>query len=75
MKKFLGLKVEWLDGEAAIYFPPELLDQIAEMAGARKKRQGRKLTAEEKAKLVAAGMAHRFKGKSTGLQTENLAPN
>jgi hypothetical protein len=72
MRKIAGLKAEWMDGEAAIYFPPELLDQIAEMAGARKKRQGGQLTAAEKSKLAEAGKAYRFTGKSTGLQTENL---
>ncbi len=59
------------DGEAVIYFPPEVLDQVAAMAGARKKRQGRKLTPAEKSNLLEAGKAHRFKNNSTGLQEEN----
>jgi hypothetical protein len=71
-RKFPELEVEWLDGEAVIYFPPELLDQIAEMAGARKKRQGRKLSPEEISRLVEAGKAHQFTGHAAGLQVENL---
>lgn len=43
------------------------------MAGARKKRQGRKLTMTEKSNLLEAGMAHRFKNKTTGPQMENPA--
>lgn len=52
--------------EAGLYFPPEILKEVCQMAGARKKRQGRPLTPEEKAKLVEAGKAHRFKGGSGG---------
>ncbi len=59
------------DGEAAIFFPPEILALVAEMAGARKKRHGRKLSAEAKSKLAEAGIAYRFNGNSTGLQEEN----
>ncbi len=72
MSKIPGLQAEWMDGEAVIYFPPDALDQVAEMAGARKKRQGRKLSAQEKSKLVEAGMAYRFNGNATGRQAENL---
>jgi hypothetical protein len=60
------------DGEAVIYFPPEILNQVAKMAGARIKRQGRKLTPTEKSNLLEAGKAHRFKNKTTGHQEENL---
>ena len=73
MKKLPGLEAEWLDGEAVIYFHPEILDQVAEMAGARKRRLGRKLSAEEKVRLIEAGKAFRFTKKLTGLQGENLA--
>ena len=73
MTKIPGLQAEWMDGEAVIKFPPDALDQVAEMAGARKKRQGRKLTPTEKSNLLQAGKAHRFKNKSTGLQEENPA--
>jgi len=72
-RKMPELEVEWLDGEAVIYFPPEILDQVARLAGARKKRVGRKLSPDRKAKLVESGKAYRFVGKSTGLQVENLA--
>ncbi len=72
MSKIPGLQAEWMDGEAVIYFPPDALDQVAEMAGARKKRQGRKLSVEAKSKLLKAGMSYRFNVNSTGLQEENL---
>lgn len=42
------------DGEAIVYFPPELVDIVAEMAGARKKRR---LSAEARAKLAERGIA------------------
>jgi hypothetical protein len=41
-----------LDGEAVLFFPPTLLEKVAGMAGARKKRI---LTEEQRAKLIAAG--------------------
>lgn len=41
-----------LDGEAVLFFPPALLEKVAAMAGARKKRI---LTAEQRAKLIKAG--------------------
>ena len=52
MSKIPGLQAEWMDGEAVIKFSPDALDQVAEMAGARKKRQGRKLSVEEKSQAV-----------------------
>jgi hypothetical protein len=73
MRLIPGLKAEWMDGEAVIYFAPGILDQIAVLFGARKKRKRRNLTAAEKSKLAEAGKATRFKGKFTGLQSENLA--
>ncbi len=73
MSKITGLQAEWMEGEAVILFPPEVLNQVAELAGGRKKRQGRKLTPAEKSNLLEAGMAHRFKNNSTGLQEENPA--
>jgi hypothetical protein len=54
--------------EAILYFPPELVVLVAEMAGARKKRQGRKMNAEDIEKLVQAGEAFRFQPKYTGFQ-------
>jgi hypothetical protein len=71
VKQIPGLRAGWLDEEAEIYFPPDALDQVAEMAGARKKRQGRKLTAAEKSNLLEAGKSYRYKNKTTGLQVEN----
>lgn len=41
--------------EAVLYFPLEILKEVCEMAGARKKRQGRKLTEEEKERLAERG--------------------
>ncbi len=68
-----GLDNEWLDGEAVIFFPLEFQEVVAKMAGALRKRQGRKLSAGERAKLVEAGRTHRFTNKSTGHQVENSA--
>jgi len=50
-----------LDGEAEIYFPLEVVSQVAELAGARRKRR---LSEEHKAKLAESNKAHRFKPKS-----------
>jgi hypothetical protein len=48
-----GTKADFaLDGEAVLFFPPELLATVAEMAGARKKRI---LTGDQRAKLIEAG--------------------
>lgn len=51
------------DGEAEILFPLEALPQVAEMAGARRRRR---LSEAHKAKLAEASMAHRFKPKDDG---------
>jgi len=52
-----GLRLDdHFDGhEAVLYFPPEILKEVCEMAGARKKRQGRTLTEEEKERLAERG--------------------
>jgi hypothetical protein len=63
-------KAEWLDGEAVLTFSPEVLDQIAELAGARKKRR---LSTEAKTKLIASGVAHQFPGKFDGVEGEKNA--
>ena len=55
------------DGEAEIYFTKEVLPTVAELAGARKKRQ---LTLEQKAALANGGSAHRFKGQKDGVEME-----
>lgn len=59
------------DGEAEIYFPPELLSLVAEMAGARKKRQ---LSPEARARLAEQGKATRFKGTKHGVEDAKTAP-
>jgi len=41
-----------LDGEAVLFFPPALLEKVAEMAGGRKRRQ---LSEDQRAKLIEAG--------------------
>jgi hypothetical protein len=64
-----GVRADFhFDGEAVLFFPPERVLLVAEMAEAKKKRQGRKLSAEEREKLIGAGEAFRFQPKSTGLQ-------
>jgi len=55
-------------GEAILHCPPELVVLVVDLAGARKKRQGRKMSVEEREKLVEAGKSSRFQPKSTGLQ-------
>jgi|GEM_PF-2206471 hypothetical protein len=64
-----------LDGEALIFFGPELLKIVAEMAGGRKRRQ---LSAEHRAKLVEAGKAGRAalkKWRAQRVQSQNSTPN
>ena len=64
-----GVKADFhFGGEAILHFPPELVVLVADLAGARKKRQGRAMCAEEIEKLVQAGEAFRFQPNSTGLQ-------
>jgi hypothetical protein len=55
IKGFPGVKADFhFDGEAALYFSPELLDQVAEMAEARVKRV---LSPEAKIKAAERGRA------------------
>jgi hypothetical protein len=57
IKKTPGTRAEFhQNGEAVLYFPPELLELAAELAGARKRRQ---LSEEHRAKLVEAGKVGR----------------
>jgi hypothetical protein len=58
------------DGEAEIYFTKEALPTVAELAGARKKRQ---LTGEQKAELVKRGSANRFKSQIDGAEDRKPA--
>jgi len=53
------------DGEAEIYFSKEVLPTVAELAGARKKRQ---LSPEQMEELVKWGAAHRFKSQIDGVE-------
>lgn len=50
-------------GEAVIYFPLELLPQVAELAGAKRRRG---LSEDHKAKLAESGKAYQFKSKNCG---------
>ena len=59
------------DGEAEIYFTKEAFPTVAELAGARKKRQ---LTLEQKAELVKRGSANRFKSQIDGVEDRKTAP-
>jgi hypothetical protein len=74
IKRHPGTKADFgFDGEADLFFPPELLATVAEMAGARKRRQ---LSAEHRAKLIEAGKLGRDalrnwqKERSTGDPTD-----
>jgi hypothetical protein len=58
-----------MDGEAELYFPPELLHQVAEMAGARIKRR---LSPEARLKVAERGRAALEKYRKTNYQGENL---
>jgi hypothetical protein len=55
------------EGEAEIFFPFELLSLVARLAGARKRRR---LSEEQKAKLIEVGMTHRFQPKNYGANGE-----
>jgi hypothetical protein len=55
IKSFPGVKADFhFDAETALYFPPELLDRVAEMAEARVKRV---LSPEAKIKAAERGRA------------------
>jgi len=60
-----------MDGEAVIYFPVEVVHQVAEMACARKRRR---LSAEHREKLTSAGVnalaAYRFEAKNSNSARE-----
>lgn len=62
IKDIPGVRADFaFDGEAVIYFPLELLQQVAELAGARKRRR---LSPEHKARLAESNKDYRFKPKS-----------
>ncbi len=58
------------DGEAEIYFTKEAFPTVAELAGARKKRQ---LSPEQKEELVKRGAANRFKSPVDGVEDRKTA--
>jgi hypothetical protein len=61
---------EPLDGEACIYFPAKLVNVMAELAGARRKRR---LSSEARARLAEVGKATRFSPQDCGIETEKPA--
>jgi hypothetical protein len=68
IKGAAGVRADFhFDGEAEIYFPLESLPQVAELAGARRRRR---LSQEERAKLAEVGKAHQFKPKNYGANGE-----
>ena len=70
IKDLPGVKADFhYDGEAVIYFPPELLQQVADMAEARVKRR---LSPEARARLAERGRAALEKYRKTNYQGENL---
>jgi hypothetical protein len=60
-----------MDGEAVLYFPPELLHQVAEMAGVRVKRR---LSPEARLKVAERCRVALEKYRKTNCQRENLSP-
>ena len=74
-REFPALKAEFLDGEAVIYFPPELLEQIARMAGAKRRR---KMGAVHKERFLAAGhraLEVRRQGQNSLSMSEKMPPD
>jgi hypothetical protein len=68
IKGAVGVRPDFhFDGEADIYFPLESLPQVAELAGAKRKRR---LSDEHRAKLAEVGKDHRFKSKICGSKSE-----
>ena len=59
-----------MDGEACIFFPAKLVIQVAELAGARRKRR---LSPEARARLVEVGKATRFLPQNCGIESEETA--
>jgi len=68
VKGSAGVRADFhFDGEAEIYFPLEVLPQVAALAGARRRRR---LSEEEKSKLIEVGKTHQFKPKICGANGE-----
>jgi hypothetical protein len=57
----------YFDGEAEIFFPLESLPQVAQLAGARRKRR---LSEEHKARLAEAGKDFQFKRNNPASKSE-----
>jgi hypothetical protein len=63
-----GVRVDFqMDGEVVLFFPPELLHLVADLAGASKKRR---LSAEARIKLQEAGKATQFQPRICGVDDE-----
>jgi len=68
VKGAAGVRADFhFDGEAEIYFPLEVVSQVAELAGARRRRR---LSGEHRAKLAEVGKDHQFKSKICGSKGE-----
>jgi len=68
IKGAAGVRADFhFDGEAEIYFLLDSLPQVADLAGARRRRR---LSEEEKAKLAEVGKDYRFKPKNYGANGE-----
>jgi len=62
VKGAAGVRADFhFDGEAEIYFLLDSLPQVAHLAGARRRRR---LSEEERAKLIEVGMTHQFQPKN-----------
>jgi hypothetical protein len=77
IKHISGVKADFhMDGEAVIYFPPELVHQVAELAAARKKKR---LSPEHKENLTRAGInalaAYRLEAKKSNSTSEKKPQN
>ena len=53
--------------EMEILFPAEMIHQVAEIAGARRKRH---LSSEQRAQLIESGRATQFSGKNHGAEAQ-----
>jgi hypothetical protein len=51
------------DNEVTIVFPPDLIEPVADVLKAKRRRQ---LSDEHRAKLIEASASHRFKGADNG---------
>jgi hypothetical protein len=56
-----------MDGEVSIFFPARLVSQVAELAGARRKRR---LSPEARERLVELGKATRFVPQNYGIEAK-----